>query len=205
MKDEVEYIIRAHCTKFNVSLVSASQIKRLINSSRGCMLMVVREKYVETTQAFQGCDSTHRKELMKLFLTEVFQEPSGFPLKHEIQHEIHLQHDASLPNIGMYRLSSIEMEEIKKQVHEFLNQGVIRPSSSPCSAPIVLVPKNDSTWRMCMDYKKLNKIMVKNQYPLPQIDDSLDQLKSVIFHKFGLTQWLSSGQDYRIGCMEDCI
>ena len=92
-----------------------------------------------------------------------------------------MQHDAPLPNIGMYRMSSIEMEEIKKQVQELLNQGVIRPSTSPCGSPIVLVPKKDGTWRMCVDYRALNKITVKNRYPLPRIDDLLDQLKNAVY------------------------
>ena len=103
------------------------------------------------------------------------------PPKREIQHEIHLQHDYLLPNIGMYRMSSVEMDEIKKQVHELLNQGVIQPSTSPCGSSIVLVPQKDGTWRMCVDYQAQKKITVKNQYPLPRIDDLLDQLKNVVY------------------------
>ena len=103
------------------------------------------------------------------------------PPKREIQHEIHLQQDAPLPNVGMYRLSIVEMAEIKKQVQDLLDQGVIRPSSSPCGSPIVLVMKKDGTWRMCVDYRALNKITIKNRYPLPRIDDLLDQLKDVVF------------------------
>jgi hypothetical protein len=62
-----------------------------------------------------------------------------------------------------------------------LDQGVIRPSSSPCGSPIVMVPKKYGTWRMCVDYRALNKITVKNRYPLPRIDDLLDQLKNVVY------------------------
>jgi len=76
---------------------------------------------------------------------ELFQEPRGLPPKREIQHEIHLLHDAPLPNIFMYRMLAIEMEEIKQQVQELLDQGVIRPSSSPCSSSIVLVPKKEGS------------------------------------------------------------
>ena len=82
------------------------------------MLMVVREKDTEISDAFQGCDPFIKKELCEFSSNydELFQEPKGLPPKREIQHEIHLQHDAPLPKIGMYRMSSIEMEEIKKQV-----------------------------------------------------------------------------------------
>jgi hypothetical protein len=81
----------------------------------------------------------------------------------------------------MYRASMIEREDIKKQVQELLDKGIIRPSSSPCGSSIVLVPKKDGTWRMCIDFQALNKITVKNQYPLPRIDDLLDQLKNVVY------------------------
>ena len=62
-----------------------------------------------------------------------------------------------------------------------LEKWVIRPSTSPCGSPIVLVPKKDGTWRMCMDFRALNKIMLKNHYPLPRIADFLDQLKDVVY------------------------
>jgi len=145
--------------------------------------MVVRGKDAELYDAFQGCNHVHKKELCELISNydEMFQEPMGLPPKREIQHEIHLQHDAPLPNIGMYKMSTIEMEEIKKQVEELLNEGVIRSITSPCGSPIVLVLKKYGTWRMCVDYQALNKITVRNRYPVPRIDDLLDKLKNDIY------------------------
>jgi len=81
----------------------------------------------------------------------------------------------------MYRLSALENAEIKKQIQELLDKGFIRPSTSPCGSPIVLGRKKDGSWRMCIDYRALNKIMIKNSYPLPCIDDLLDQLKEVVY------------------------
>jgi hypothetical protein len=78
-------------------------------------------------------------------------------------------------------MSVVEMTEIKKQVQGLLDQGVIKPNSSPCSSSIVMVPKKYRTWKMCVDYRDLNKITVKNRYPLPRIDDLLDQLKNVVY------------------------
>lgn len=76
-----------------------------------------------------------------------------------------------------YRQSIAESDEVKKQVEELLDKGLIQPSSSPAGSPIVLVPKKGGEWRICIDYRALNKITVKNRYPLPRIDDLFDQLK----------------------------
>jgi hypothetical protein len=69
------------------------------------------------------------------------------------------------------------MSKFKKKIQELLEKEVIVPSSSPCGSLIVLVPNKDGTWHMCVDFRALNKITVKNRYPLPRIDDFLDQLK----------------------------
>jgi len=80
----------------------------------------------------------------------------------------------------MYRLSNLENAEIKKKAYELLKKGFIRPSTSPCRSLIVLVRKEYGSWRMCIDYRVLNKITIKNRYPLPRIDDLLDQLKEAV-------------------------
>ena len=73
----------------------------------------------------------------------------------------------------------MENDEIKRQIQELLQKGHIRPSSPPCGIPIVLVQKKDGTWRLCIDCRVLNKITVQNRYPIPWINDLLDQLKVV--------------------------
>ena len=86
-----------------------------------------------------------------------------------------------LPNIGMQRMYVMQSEEIEKQIQDLVGKGITRPNTSPCGSPIVLVPKEDGSWRMCFDYQALNKIMVKNMSPLPCIDDMLDQLKHAVY------------------------
>jgi hypothetical protein len=83
---------------------------------------------------------------------------------------------APLPNRPLYHRSLLENEEIKKQIQELLHKGHIYPSSSPCGSLIVLVQKKDRTWRLCIDYRALNKITVRNRYPIPRIDELLDQI-----------------------------
>jgi len=117
-KGGVEYIVRSHNMRVNTTLVSARQMKRLINTNKIFVLMVVREKDVETFDAFQGCDPSHKKELIDIVskYDDIFQELDGLPPKREIQHEIHLQHNSPLPNVGMYKMSVVDMEEIKNKV-----------------------------------------------------------------------------------------
>ncbi|KAI3753681.1 hypothetical protein L2E82_25742 [Cichorium intybus] len=80
-----------------------------------------------------------------------------------------------------YRLAPSEMEELKRQLQELLELGFIRPSSSPWGAPILFVKKKDGSMRMCIDYRELNKITIKNRYPLPRIDDLFDQLHGATY------------------------
>jgi hypothetical protein len=178
-KNGVEYIVRAHTKKMNLSLVNAGQMKRLVNASKNFVLLMIKPKDNVEKEVFQGCDAKLKSDLYEVVnqYDEMFQEPKGLPPRRGIQHEIQLQQDCPLPNIGMYRMSVMENAEIKKQIQELLDKGVIMPSTSPCGSPIVLVPKKDGTWRMCVDFRALNKITVKNRYPLPRIDDLLDQLK----------------------------
>eukprot|EP00983_Pelagomonas_calceolata_P039705 1137302-Pelagomonas_calceolata.AAC.2 len=76
----------------------------------------------------------------------------------------------------MFRLAPNELEELKKQLEELLSKGLIEPNSSPFGAPVLFVKKKDNTLRMCIDHRKLNSITIRNAYPLPCMDDLLDQL-----------------------------
>ncbi|GJV73807.1 putative reverse transcriptase domain-containing protein [Tanacetum coccineum] len=86
-----------------------------------------------------------------------------------------------------YRLAPSEMKELSEQLQELSDKGFIRPSSSPWGAPVLFVKKKDGSFRMCIDYHELNKLTVKNRYPLPRIDDLFDQLQgSSIYSKIDL-------------------
>jgi hypothetical protein len=86
-----------------------------------------------------------------------------------------------------YRMSTPELQELKMQLKELLDLGLIRPSVSPCGAPVIFIQKKDGSWRLCIDYRQLNKATIKNQYPLPRIDDLFDQIKgATVFSKIDL-------------------
>eukprot|EP00253_Pinus_taeda_P020842 PITA_20842 len=164
VKDGIKYFVRAHKLKNNYTLINSGQMKIMINLCKQFLLMVVKKKTLDKTNVFEGYNANQQADIEKIVskYDVLFQEPKGMPPKKGIVHDIILQQDVPLPNIEMYRLSALENAEIKKQVQELLEKGFIRPSTSPCGSPIILVKKKDGSWRMCIDYRALNKITIKN-------------------------------------------
>ena len=76
-----------------------------------------------------------------------------------------------------HRMAPVELQELKVQLQELLDKGFIRPSTSPWGAPILFTKKKDRTFRLCIDYGQLNRVMIKNWYPLSRINDLFDQLR----------------------------
>ena len=101
----------------------------------------------------------------------------GLPPRRPIDHKIELELRKTPPFGPLYKMSYPKLDELKKQIQEFLDQGIIRPSHSPYGAPILFVKKKEGTLRMCVDYRALNKITIKNCYPLPRIEELLDRLQ----------------------------
>jgi hypothetical protein len=112
---------------------------------------------------------------------DIFSSPIGVPTHCQVKHPIDLTPGASLPNGPIYHCSLMENDEIRCKIQELLQNGHIRPNSSPCGSPIVLVQKKDVTLQLCIDYRALNKITVRNRYLIPKIDVLLDQLKGETF------------------------
>src|SRR3954469_13071335 len=84
-------------------------------------------------------------------------------------------------------MNAEELVELKKQLNDMLQKGLIRPSASPWGSPVLFVDKRDDTIRMCVDYRKLNEVTIKNKYPLPKIEDLFDQLNGDrVFSKIDL-------------------
>ena len=88
---------------------------------------------------------------------------------------------------ALYHMAPAELKELKVQLQELLDKGFVRPSHSPWGAPVLFVRKKDGSLRLCIDYRELNKVTIKNKYPLPRIDDLFDQLAgAAIFSKIDL-------------------
>ncbi|KAJ9539016.1 hypothetical protein OSB04_031749 [Centaurea solstitialis] len=113
---------------------------------------------------------------------EVFpEELPGLPPPRQVEFHIDLVPGAGRIAKSPYRLAPSEMQELSNQLQELLDKGFIRPSSSPWGAPVLFVKKKDGSFRMCIDYRELNKITIKNRYPLPRIDDLFDQLQGATY------------------------
>ncbi|GKC33785.1 putative reverse transcriptase domain-containing protein [Tanacetum coccineum] len=111
------------------------------------------------------------------FLEVFSEELPGLPPPRQVEFEIDLMPVDAPVARAPYRLAPYEMKELSVQLQELLGKGFILPRSSPWGAPVLFVKKKDGSFRMCIDYRELNKLTVKNRYPLPRIDDLLDQLQ----------------------------
>ncbi|GJS62819.1 reverse transcriptase domain-containing protein [Tanacetum coccineum] len=111
---------------------------------------------------------------------DVFPENlSGLPPQRQVEFRIDLVPGATPVAKSPYHLAPSEMQELSGQLQELQDKGFIRPSHSPWGEPVLFVKKKDGSFRMCIDYRKLNKLTVKNRYPLPRIDDLFDQLQGL--------------------------
>jgi hypothetical protein len=113
--------------------------------------------------------------------------PEDLPPRRRVDHAIELMPGVAPPAKAPYRMSHEELKELKVQLEELLAKGYIKPSKSPYGALVLFVHKKDGTLRMCVDYRALNKAMVKNRYPLPRIDDLFDRLSGAkVFSRIDL-------------------
>ena len=132
-------------------------------------------------------DSEKRSKTLQEFpvvneFPDVFpDELPGIPPDRQIDFRIELVPGATPVAKTPYRLAPTEMQELMKQLQELLDKGFIRPSTSPWGAPVLFVKKKDGSMRMCIDYRELNKVTIKNRYPLPRIDDLFDQLQGASY------------------------
>ncbi|GKC96623.1 hypothetical protein Tco_1162065, partial [Tanacetum coccineum] len=113
------------------------------------------------------------REFLKVFPENL----SGHPPVRQIEFQINLILGAAPVARAPYILAPSEMQELSDKVQELADRGFIRPSTLPWGAPVLFVKKKDRSFRMCINYRELNKLTVKNRYPLPRIDDLFDQLQ----------------------------
>ena len=117
----------------------------------------------------------------------------GLPPDREVEFSIDLVPGTAPISKAPYRMALAKLKELKGQLEELLDKGFIRPSASPWGAPVLFVKKKDGSMRLCIDYRELNRVTIKNKYPLPRIDDLFDQLQGAqVFSKIDLRSGYTS-------------
>ncbi|XP_066354595.1 uncharacterized protein [Miscanthus floridulus] len=167
--------------------VSKSDMREVRNTTAPFFVLLHKEVLLSTNDLPSSLPSVVL-DLLQDF-EDVFPDEilAGLPPLRGIEHQIDLVPGASLPNRPAYRTNPTETKEIQRQVKELLDKGYVRESLSPCAVPILLVPKKDGSWRMCVDCRAINAITVRYRHPIPRLDDMLDELSgSIIFTKIDL-------------------
>ncbi|KAJ1699376.1 hypothetical protein LUZ63_007888 [Rhynchospora breviuscula] len=149
-------------------------------AKKGSLMLLA---HIMSVDEHQPISQTIPPQLQPVLLDfdHIFLEPSDLPPKRSIDHEIPLKEGSKPVSIRPYRYSYFQREEIERIIEDLLAHNFIKPSTSPYSSPVLLVKKKDNTWRLCIDYRQLNENTIKNKYPIPIIDDLLDELKGATY------------------------
>lgn len=168
----------------NLSLLTPPQLRRLVHKSGASALFHIRilstelpSNQASPTQLLSGIQTLITK------FNSPFQQPTTLPPSRPTNHHIHLFPNSNPVNVRPYRYPYFQKQEIEAQVYSMLQRGVIRPSTSLFSSPVLLVKKHDGTWRFFVDYQALNAITIKDHFPILTIDELLDEL--------GGSQWFT--------------
>lgn len=165
-----------------ISQARSEEIHKEAKMGQACFALTFQTTY----DAVSSVPDQMRPLLQKF--TAIFASPTQLPPPREIEHRIILKEGSDPVNVCPYRYAHFQKEEIEHQVQEMLNTGLVQPSSSPFSSPVLLVKKKDGSWRFCTDYRALNAVTIKDRFPIPAVDDMLDELHgATIFTKLDLT------------------
>jgi len=156
---------------------SAQKIKRLLQTNAAfafSQISITETKSPNTDPT----PNQHIPEIASLVTAyhTIFQTPTQLPPSRNITHKIHLLPNSNLVNVCPYRYPHFQKGEIEKRIDEMLSSGMIQLSHNPFSPPVFLVKKKDRSWRFCVDYRALNSITIKDCFPMPTIDELLDEL-----------------------------
>lgn len=184
----------AECCSLRLNLLSRNQFRNEVRSNSStvylCFVTASDSGSIGVNNVTDEKSSMHpsASKLVQEY-SDVFPSdlPVGLPPRRAVDHKIELESGAAPAFRGVIRLSTFELDELKKQLQDLTDHGFIQPSKSPWGAPVLFVKKKDGTFRLCIDYRALNKLTIKNKYPLPSIDDLFDRLHGAkLFTKIDL-------------------
>nr|GEU53329.1 putative reverse transcriptase domain-containing protein [Tanacetum cinerariifolium] len=167
-----------------LNIISCTKTRRYLLKGYHVFLVNITTKTIKDKSEEKQLENVPiARDFSKVFLEDL----SGLPPTRQVEFQIDLIPGTALVARVPYRLAPFEMKELSDQLQELSDKGFIRPSSSPWGAPVLFVKKNNGSFRMYIDYWELNKLIVKNRYPLSRIDDLFDQLQgSSIYSKIDL-------------------
>ncbi|GJU02501.1 putative reverse transcriptase domain-containing protein [Tanacetum coccineum] len=167
------------CNKYHARIICDEKVVHIPINGKNFIIQVMEKKSDEKRLE----DIPVVREFPEVFPKDL----PGLPPVRQVEFQIDLIPGTTPVARAPYRLAPSEMQELSNQLQELLDRGFIRPSTSPWGAPVLFVKKKDGSFRMCIDYRELNKLTVKNRYPLPRIDDLFDQLQgSSVYSKIDL-------------------
>nr|KAJ0203488.1 hypothetical protein LSAT_V11C500244810 [Lactuca sativa] len=172
--------------KPNLSMFASEREVEKVLDKGDVIYMLVAKEHAKVEKMLHGENAIadFLLEFQDVFPSEL---PLGLPPIHGIEHQIDLIPGAPLPNKAAYRCNPEVKKELQKQIDELMKMGYVRESLSPCAVPVLLVPKKDGSWRMCVDSRVVNNITIKYRFPIPRVDDLLDELHgSIVFSKIDL-------------------
>jgi hypothetical protein len=167
-----------------IAIITSQELEENLTEDDEIYFCEITEQGLITTNSTDSRVQPLLQEYQDVFPEEL---PAELPPKRNIDHRIRLIPDSSPPWRPIYRMSPIELEAMRKELDKLLANGSIEPSVSPYGAPVLFIKKKDGDLRMCIDYRALNNITVKNHFPIPLIDDLTDLLHGAkIFTKIDL-------------------
>lgn len=177
-QDQQRVILQGQLSdNYSIEPVSASQLHHLDTLDELWCTLTLRQS-TEPTQA----DPLPKKiEQLITRFASLFDPPNGLPPNRSHYHTIPLVQGATPFRIRPYRYNPAQKDEIERQVADLLSKGMIQPSCSPYASPIILARKKTGDWRLCIDYRHLNSLTIKNKYPLPVMDELLDELQGAVW------------------------
>jgi hypothetical protein len=179
-------------TKYQASLSCDKRMVKLVSLSGEVLVELVlsgprKGSCHQVTAHIMEINPSEVINVVSYFLDVFPEELLGMPPERKVEFAIELIPGTAPISKRAYRVSRPELVELKKQIDELSEKGYIRPSTSPWAAPVLFVEKKDGTKRMCIDYRSLNEVTIKNKYPLPRIEDLFDQLRGAsVFFKIDL-------------------
>ena len=178
--DQSEVIVQGIRSSAMSKVISAMQARRLMRKGYETFLVVI-------LNSKRGQVDVEKIPVVREFSDVFLKELLGIPLEREVDLSIEIVLGTTPVSRAPYRMASMELKELKSQLQELMDKGFIRPSVLPWGTPVLFVKKKDGTLRMCIDYQKINKITLKNRYPLSRIEDLFYQLKGAgVFSKIDL-------------------